>query len=61
MQWSPIQLRMENHQKIIPMGQLQGITMDIEGANALADFEVIDIIDDNNPYLTILGIEWPLI
>jgi len=38
-----------NQQKIIPMGRLQGITMDIEGVSALAEFEVIEIFDDNNP------------
>ena len=49
---------MENQQKILPMGRLKGVTVDIEGASALADFEVIDIVDDNNPYPTLLGIDW---
>ena len=40
------------------MGRLQGITMDIEGASALANFEVIEIVDDNNPYPVLLGIDW---
>ena len=58
MQWSPIQLRMANQQKILSMGRLQGITVDIEGASALADFEVIEIVDDSNPYPVLLGIDW---
>lgn len=58
LQWSSIQLRMENQQKIIPMGRLQGITVDIEGAKALADFELIESVDDNNPYPALLGIDW---
>lgn len=37
---------------------LQGITEDIEGASTLAEFEVIEIVDDNNPYPTLLGIDW---
>ena len=37
---------------------MQGITVDIEGASTLADFEVIEIVDDNNPYPTLLGIDW---
>jgi len=57
-QWSPIQLRMANQQKIIPMGRLQGVTVHIEGASALADFEVIEIVDDSNPYPAFLGIDW---
>lgn len=58
LQWSPIQLQMENQQKILPMGRLQGITEDIEGASTLVDFEVIEIVDDNNPYPALLRIDW---
>lgn len=32
--------------------------MDIEGASTQMDFEVIEIVDDINPYPTFLGIEW---
>lgn len=39
------------------MGRLQGITMDIEEASALANFELIEIVDHNNPYLMLLGID----
>lgn len=48
---------MANQQKILSMGRLQGITVDIEGVSALADFEVIEIVDDNNPYPALLGID----
>ena len=58
LQWSPIQLRMANQQKIFPMGILQGVTIDIEGVSAQADFEVIGIVDDSNPYPALLGIYW---
>lgn len=58
LQWSPIQIRMVNQQKIIPMGTLQGVRVDIEGASTLADFEVIEIVDDINPYPTLLRIDW---
>ena len=34
--------------------------MDIEGASTLADFEVIEIVDGNNPYLALLGIDWAI-
>ena len=40
------------------MGRLQGVTVDIEGASALAYFEVIEIVDDSNPYLVLLRIVW---
>ena len=32
--------------------------MDIEGVSTQADFEVIEIVDDSNPYLALLGIDW---
>ena len=57
LQWSPIQLRMENQQKIFPMGRLQGVTVDIEGLSTEIDFEVIEIVNDNKPYPILLGID----
>ena len=56
LQWYPIQLWMANQQKILPMGRLQGVTVDIEGASKPTDFEVIEIVDDSNPYAALLGI-----
>jgi len=40
------------------MGRLQGVTIDIEGTSALANFEVIEIVDDNNPNPVLLSIDW---
>ena len=60
LQWSPIQLQMANQQKIILMRRLQGITVEIDGASVLADFEVIEMVDDSNPYPTLLGIDWDI-
>ena len=57
LQWSPIQLRMANQQKILPMGRLQGITVDLDGASTRTNFEVIEIVDEKNPYPTLLGID----
>jgi len=37
------------------MGKLQGIIVDIEGARALADFEVIEIENENLSKLFNLG------
>lgn len=57
-QWSPIHLCLVNQQKFIPLGRLQGIIVDIEGVSVQADFEVIDIVDDSNPYPMLLLIDW---
>jgi hypothetical protein len=32
--------------------------MDINGVRKCADFEVIEIVDDNCPYPALLGIDW---
>lgn len=56
LQWSPIQLRMVNQWKIIPMGWLYGVTVYIRCVNVVANFEVIEIFNDSNPYSTLLGI-----
>ena len=32
--------------------------MDIEGLCTFVDFEVIKIVEDTNPYLALLGIDW---
>ena len=58
--WSPIQLRLANQQRIVPLGRLLSVPIDIDGVSTLADFEVIEIIDDNNPYPALLGIEWAM-
>jgi len=42
------------------MGRLQWVTVDIEGTSALVDFEMIEIVDDKNPYPMLLGIDWAI-
>lgn len=34
------------------------MTVDIKVASALAYFEVIEIVNDSNPYPALLGIDW---
>ena len=34
--------------------------MDIEGLLTFADFKVINIVDDTNPYPMLLGIDWEM-
>jgi len=56
--FSPIQLRLVNQQRVIPIGHLSSVPMDLDGVRNLADFEVIEIIDDSTPYPVLLGINW---
>ena len=60
LEWSPIQLRLVNQQNIVPLGRFPSVLVDIDGVNTLAYFKVIEIIDDNNPYPALLGIEWEM-
>ena len=53
-------MRLANQQKIVPRGRFPNVPVDIDGVCTVADFEVIEIIDDNNPYPALLGIEWEL-
>ena len=57
MERSTIQLRMVNHQRIIPLGRFPKIMIDIKGVKILADFEVIEMVEDTDPYPTLLGLE----
>ena len=34
--------------------------INVEGLCTYANFEVINIVDDTNPYLTLLGIDWAI-
>ena len=44
----------------MPLGQFPNVPVDIDGGCTVAEFEVIEIIDDSNPYPALLGIEWAL-
>ena len=56
--FSPIQLRLVNQQRVIPLGHLSNIPMDLDRVHIIVDFEVIEIIDDSMPYPVLLGIDW---
>ena len=34
--------------------------MEVKGLRIYVDFEFIDIVDDRNPYPTLLGIDWEI-
>ena len=58
--WSPVQLRLVNQAKVLPIGRLSQVPIDIEGLQTFAEFEVINIIDNMNPYPALLGIYWAI-
>ena len=58
--WYPIQLRLANQSKVLLIGLLTQILIEVEGMRTYAYFEVIDIFDYTNPYPTLLGIYWEI-
>jgi hypothetical protein len=48
--YSPIRLRMDNQQEIIPFGRLEHVLVDIDEVRTFTDFEVIEIVDDSCIY-----------
>ena len=60
LEWSPIQLSLANQEKVLPVGRLSQIQVDIEGLRTFADFKVINIVDDTNPYPALLGTDWAM-
>jgi hypothetical protein len=56
--YSSISLRMANQQAFNPFGRMEHVPMDIDKVRTFVDFEVIEIVDDNCPYPTLLGIDW---
>ena len=58
--WSPIQLGLANQMNVLPIGRLSNVIVDVEGLCTYTNFEVINIVDDTNPYPTLLGIDWAI-
>jgi hypothetical protein len=56
--YSPIQLKLANQHKVVPLIILKGIPVDIDSIRTMEDFEFIDIIDNTTPYLALLGLDW---
>jgi hypothetical protein len=56
--FSPIQLKLSNQNRVVPIGRLKGIRVDLDGVHTITYFEVIDIVNNTSPYPTLLGLDW---
>jgi hypothetical protein len=56
--YSHVQLKLENQHKVLPIGRLKGVIVDLDGVCTKANFELIEIVDDTTPYPTLLGLDW---
>ena len=58
--WSLFQLRLTNQSKVLPISRLTQVPVKLEGLKTYVKFEVIDIVDDTNPYPALLSIGWAI-
>jgi hypothetical protein len=49
---------MANQYCIFPIGRLENVEIYVAGVKTVADFEVIEIMGDKDPYPALLGIDW---
>jgi hypothetical protein len=49
---------MENQYCIFLVGRMEDFKVDVVGVKMIADFEFIEIMGDEDPYRTFLGIDW---
>ena len=52
-----LQLSIVNQYNVLPIGRLTQVPVEVEGLRTYAYFEVINIVNDTNPYPEILGID----
>jgi hypothetical protein len=56
--YSNVQLKLTNQHRVLPIGRLKGVTIDLDGVCTKAEFEVIEIVDGTTSYPTLLGLDW---
>jgi hypothetical protein len=56
--YSPFQLRMANQYCIFFIGILENVEIDVVGVKTIADFELIEIMGNKDPYPALLWIDW---
>jgi hypothetical protein len=56
--YSPVQLKLANQHRVLPIGRLKGVTVDLDGVRTKENFEVIEVVDITTPYLALFGLDW---
>jgi hypothetical protein len=51
-------MRLVNQHKIIPIKKLVGVPVNIDGVRNIADFEVIETVNNSHSYPSLLGLDW---
>jgi hypothetical protein len=55
--WSHVHLRLSNQHKIVSIGHLIGVHVNIDVVRNMEEFEFIEIMDDIQPYPSLMGLE----
>jgi hypothetical protein len=56
--YSPVQLKLANQHRVLPIQRLKGVTVDLDGVGTKANFEVIEIVDETTPYIALISLYW---
>jgi hypothetical protein len=56
--YSPVQLKLANQHRVLPIGRMKGLIVDLDGARTKVDFKLIEIVDGTTPYPSLLGLDW---
>jgi hypothetical protein len=56
--YSPIHLKLANQHRVLLIGRLKGVTVDLDRVCTKANFELIEIVNGTTPYLELLGLDW---
>jgi hypothetical protein len=48
--YSHVQLKLAKQHRVLPIGRLKGVIVDLDGVCTKENFEVIEIVDDTKPY-----------
>jgi hypothetical protein len=56
--YSNVQLKLANQHRVLPIGRLKGVTVDLDGVHTREEFEVIEIVYGTTPYPKLLGLDW---
>jgi len=54
--YAPVQLKLEKKHRVLSIGRLKGVIVDLDGVHTMEKFEVIEIVDGTTPYPTLLGL-----
>ena len=56
--YSIVRLKRANQHRVLLIGRLKRVTVDLDVVRTKVDFEAIKIVDDTTPYPVLLGLDW---